>query len=195
VHVGPNLWQMRNRINAGISVGINIEATVAADAAITIDPANDFSMADANNLIAIVDNRASVAGDAVVFSGEVAADGSLAGAGSYQTVVTGTTTRALRGGKYRLTYHADLLSASNGGGPYSAEVLINAVEYGTRSRTTINNSELGSMSASRVIKLAGTTGPATVTMRIKQDTAGTAATIRGASGSLGITYCQLEELP
>jgi hypothetical protein len=195
VRVGANVHQLRNRINPGISVGINIEATVAADAAIEISPANDFSMADANNLIPIVDNRASVATDQVIFSGEVAADGALAGTGGYQTVITGNTTRPLRGGKYRLTYHTDFLASSNGGGLYKVEVLVNAVEYGCRSRVTCANSESGTMGTSRIIKLAGTTSNATITMRISQETVGTAATIRGASGSLGITYCQLEELP
>jgi hypothetical protein len=194
VRVGPNVHQMRNRINAGIAVGINIESSVSAGAAIEISPANDFSMADANNLIPIVDNRTTLA-DQVVFSAELAADTGLAAAGSYQTVVTGNTIRPLRGGKYRLTYHTDILSSSAGGGGYRIEVLIAGVEYGLRSRTTIDNSEQGSMSASRIIKLAGTAGTVTITLRIFQETAAALAAIRGASGSHGITYVQLEELP
>jgi hypothetical protein len=194
VRVGANIHQLRNRINAGISVGINIEAGVSASAAIEISPANDFSMADTNNLVPIVDNRAAL-GDQVAFSGEVAADSALGGTGSYQTVVTGSTIRPLRGGKYRLTYHADILASASGGGFYRVQAVIAGVDYGTRSRISIANSEQGSVAASRIIKLAGTAGPVTITMQIYQETVATAATIRGASGSLGCTYVQLEELP
>jgi hypothetical protein len=193
VRVGPNVHQLRNRINAGISIGINIEATVPADAAIEISPANDFSMADTNNLIPIVDNRVALA-DQVVFSAELGVDTPLAASGSYQTVITGNTIRPLRGGKYRLTYHADILSSGAGGGFYRVEALIAGAEYGTRSRITIDNSEQGSAAASRIVKLAGTTGTVTIVLRIFQETAAAVATIRGAA-ALGSTFVQLEEMP
>jgi hypothetical protein len=192
VHVGPNVWQLRNTRLSGC-VGINIEAGVSGSASIQIDPSNDFSLADTNNLVPIVDNRSALS-DQVVFSSELATDTAFSSAGSYVTFITGNTARPLRGGKYRITYHADILTTSNSGGFFRAEAVVNGVTVPSRSRVSISNSSQGCLHATRIFKLDGTTNPVTVSFRLQQETTGAGLSTVRSAGTLGSTYIEIEEL-
>jgi len=187
--ISANMFMQRTT-PAG-NVGIRINSGVSAAASVVIDSSNDFSMADANGMIAIEDNRTGLA-DQVIISQALAVDLTLPAVGSYQTVLTGSTNRALRGGKYRVTYSIPILTNSAGAGNYRAQLLIGGTEYDTVARATGGNSEYITLSCSRIIKLAGSVNAVTCNLRVEQSS-GTASLVRALT--FGSTFFQIEELP
>ena len=187
--LASNVFMQRSTPAA--NVGVRINSGVPAAASVVIDLTNDFTMADANNMVAVEDNRAAIA-DGVIISVAAASDLTMPAVGSYQTVLTGQTSRPLRGGKYQITYTMVVLVNSAGAGNYRAQMLIGGVEYDTVVRTTGGNSAYITLRCSRIVKLAGTTGTVTCTLRLEQSS-GTASLVRALTN--GSTFFQIEELP
>jgi hypothetical protein len=158
---------------------------------VCIGPTTDFSVLQNNNHIAVEDNRTNPTGG-LVLDLELAANITLGNITGYDTVMTGDTSRKLRGGSYKIRYSVSI--KANVASRYKAKVVIDGVDVDLFIAKTALLNEDFYLSAERQIQLpSDTTSVSTVTVQIQQEDAGTAATIRGGT-SIGSSYVQMEEV-
>jgi hypothetical protein len=195
VYVGANTFMQRDvGLGPAVQKGIIINSTVPANAAIAIDSTNDFIMADLNNFVAIEDNRTYI-GDSVISSQALAADTTLTAIGTYEIILSAASIRAIRGGKYRITYSVSGLASADAAGTFRARVTIGGVDYGTVTRQSVGNSESFTLSLSRIVVIPPTTAVVTVVLLVEQASGTTPSLLRAGNSANGATFLSVEELP
>jgi hypothetical protein len=158
---------------------------------VCIGPTTDFSVLQNNNHVAVEDNRTNPTGN-LVLDLELAANITLGNITGYSTVLTGNTSRKLRGGSYKIRYTVSI--KANLESRYKAKVVVDGVDVDLFIAETGPLNADFYLSAERQVQLpSGTTSVSTVTLQVQQEDAGTAATIRGGT-SLGSSYIQMEEV-
>jgi hypothetical protein len=193
---GGNVANVRAPDSGGYTpIGLSIE-----DAAVgpVMGTGNiDFSKAYGNGFYAVVDNRTGGCEDFYICDQQAAADSTLSAVGSYANVVDTTTSQPFLGGQIEVNGEVGILNNDASARGFNVKTLFDSTLIDLQT-VTIPAGAYATVKISKAVRQPGktatpgvATGNSAVQVQVQQS-AGTAATIAGLSGTTGRTFVQVK---